>query len=174
MQWSVLPFSKHKGKTLPGILVRDIDWFFWMLPNLYGRIGEEAEDLAHKARAIKIPSSFGKNVEVEYRFEMGDRDLAGYASYGGKRSGSGMVARGIGGANVEIGQRVMGKVKVYRFRTYDAAKDDWFISTRMATREEIESSKTLELVPGTEAEIDSKHLLLGRWTDRNFDPRKSN
>jgi hypothetical protein len=85
-----------------------------------------------------------------------------------------MVARGIGGANVEIGQRVMGKVKVYRFRTYDAAKDDWFISTRMATREEIESSKTLELVPGTEAEIDSKHLLLGRWTDRNFDPRKSN
>jgi hypothetical protein len=72
MQWSVLPFSKHKGKTLPGILVRDIDWFFWMLPNLYGRIGEEAEDLAHKARAIKIPSSFGKNVEVEYRFEMGD------------------------------------------------------------------------------------------------------
>jgi len=102
------------------------------------------------------------------------QDLARYASHGGKRSGSGMVARGIGGANVEIRQRVMGKVKVYRFRTYDAAKDDWFISTRMATREEIESSKTLELVPGTEAEIDSKHLLLGRWTDRNFDPRKSN
>jgi hypothetical protein len=23
----------------------------------------------------------------------------------------------------------MAKVKVYRFRTYDAAKDDWFVST---------------------------------------------
>ena len=69
---------------------------------------------------------------------------------------------------------VMAKVKVYRFRTYDAAKDDWFISTRMATREAIESSKTLELIPGTEAEIDSKYLLLGSWTDRNFDPRNSN
>ena len=52
----------------------------------------------------------------------------------------------------------MAKVKVYRFRTYDAAKDDWFVSTRMATREAIESSKTLELVPGTEAEIDSIRL----------------
>ena len=56
MQWSVLPFSKYKGKTLPEIIVRDIDWFFWMQPKLYGRIGEEAEDLARKARAIKIPS----------------------------------------------------------------------------------------------------------------------
>ena len=38
-----------------------------------GRIGEEAQDLARKARAIKIADSFGKNVEVEYRYEMGDR-----------------------------------------------------------------------------------------------------
>ncbi len=73
MQWSTLPFRKYKGKTLPQILVRDIDWFFWMLPKLYGRIGEEAKDLARRARAIKMPKSFGKNVEVEYRFEMGDR-----------------------------------------------------------------------------------------------------
>ena len=73
MQWSMLPFRKYKGKTLPEIIVRDIDWFFWMLPKLYGRIGEEAKDLARKARAIKMPKSFGKNVEVEYRFEMGDR-----------------------------------------------------------------------------------------------------
>ena len=73
MQWSVLPFSEYKGKTLPEIIVRDIDWFFWMLPKLYGRIGDEAQDLARKARAIKIPGSSRKNLEVEYRFEMGDR-----------------------------------------------------------------------------------------------------
>ena len=35
----------------------------------------------------------------------------------------------------------MVKVKVYRFRTYDTAKDDWFVSSRMATREKIESSE---------------------------------
>ncbi len=83
MQWSALPFSKYEGetlpdgkyegKTLPEIIVRDLDWFFYMQPKLYGRLGEEAEDLARKARAIKIPKLFGKNVEVEYRFEMGDR-----------------------------------------------------------------------------------------------------
>ena len=73
MQWSVLSFSKYEGKTLPEIIVRDIDWFFWMLPKLYGRFGEEAQELARKARAIKNPGSFGKNMEVEYRFEMGDR-----------------------------------------------------------------------------------------------------
>ena len=65
--------SKYEGKTLPEIIVRDLDWCFYMQPKLYGRLGEEAEDLARKARAIKIPTSFGKNVEVEYRFEMGDR-----------------------------------------------------------------------------------------------------
>ena len=69
---------------------------------------------------------------------------------------------------------MMANVKVYRFRTYDAAKDDWFVSTRMATREAIESSKTLELVPGTEAEIDSSALLQGAWTARNFSPKTSN
>ena len=53
----------------------------------------------------------------------------------------------------------MAKVKVYRFRTYDAVKDDGFVSTRMATREAIESSKTLELIPDTEVEIDSSALL---------------
>jgi len=66
------------------------------------------------------------------------------------------------------------KVKVYRFRTYEAANDDWFVSTRMATREAIESSKTLELIPGTEAEIEASHLLAGGWTERNFKPKNSN
>ncbi len=66
----------------------------------------------------------------------------------------------------------MAKVKVYRFRTYDSAKDDWFVSTRMATRKTIESSKTLELIPETEAEIDASELLSGGWTERNFKPKK--
>jgi hypothetical protein len=48
--------SASAGKTLPEIIVRDLDWFFWVLPKLYGRLGTEARDLARKARAIKIPN----------------------------------------------------------------------------------------------------------------------
>jgi hypothetical protein len=66
----------------------------------------------------------------------------------------------------------MPKIKVHRFRTYDAANDDWFISTRMATREMIEKSKVLELIPYTEAEVDSKWIIDG-YTDRHFDPKKA-
>ena len=38
MSWSVVPFGRYSGKTLPEIIVRDLDWFFWVLPKLYGRL----------------------------------------------------------------------------------------------------------------------------------------
>ena len=64
-----MPFGRYKGKTLPEIIVRDLDWFFWMLPKLYGKLEAEADDLARKVRAIKIPKRYGKNLEVEYQYE---------------------------------------------------------------------------------------------------------
>ena len=42
MSWSTVPFGKYKGKTLPEIIVCDLDWFFWAVPNLYGRLAHEA------------------------------------------------------------------------------------------------------------------------------------
>jgi hypothetical protein len=78
MRWSAVPFGKYQGKTLPEIIVRDADWFFWILPNLYGKLADEAEELARKARAIKIPNSRRKNLEVEYQYEMGHR-FCGFA-----------------------------------------------------------------------------------------------
>jgi hypothetical protein len=69
MTWGVMPFGRHKGKTLPEIIVRDLDWFFWMLPKLYGKLGTEARDLARKACAIKIPKGHRRKLEVEYRYE---------------------------------------------------------------------------------------------------------
>lgn len=68
-----MPFGKYKGKTLPEIILIDLDRFFWALPKLYGKIAEEAQDLAWKARAIKIPSPDRRKLEVEYRYERGDR-----------------------------------------------------------------------------------------------------
>jgi broad specificity phosphatase PhoE len=52
MHWSEVPFGKYKGKTFPEIIVRDPDWFFWVLPKLYGKLAEEAQELARRARAI--------------------------------------------------------------------------------------------------------------------------
>jgi hypothetical protein len=69
MSWSVVPFGRYKGKTLPEIIVRDLDWFFWVLPKLYGRLETEARDLGRKVSAIKIPKELGKKLEVEYRYE---------------------------------------------------------------------------------------------------------
>jgi hypothetical protein len=78
MFWSIVPFGRYKGKTFPEIIVRDLDWFFWALPKLYGKLADEAEELARRARAIKIPNSRRKNLEVEYRCEDGNR-FCGFA-----------------------------------------------------------------------------------------------
>jgi hypothetical protein len=78
MAWSTVPFGKYAGKTLPEIIVRDLDWFFWVVPKLYGKLAEEAEELARRARAIKIPNSRRKRLEVEYRYEDGNR-FCGFA-----------------------------------------------------------------------------------------------
>ena len=77
MGWTAVPFGKYKGKTLPEIVFRDIDWFFWMLPKLYGKLAEEAQELARKARAIKVPKSGKGQRQVEYQYEL-DRRFCGF------------------------------------------------------------------------------------------------
>jgi hypothetical protein len=59
-----MPFGRYKGKTFPQIIVLDLDWFFWMLPKLYGKLGTEAHDLARKVRAIRIPKAHRRDCEV--------------------------------------------------------------------------------------------------------------
>jgi hypothetical protein len=77
MSWTMLPFGRYTGKTLPEIIVRDLDWFFWMAPKLYGKLGAEARDLARKLRAVKIPRRLGKKLEVEYRYEFDSGSVLG-------------------------------------------------------------------------------------------------
>jgi hypothetical protein len=31
----IVLFGKYRGKTLPETIVRDLDWFFWVVPKLY-------------------------------------------------------------------------------------------------------------------------------------------
>jgi len=93
MNWTTLTFGKHAGMSLPQIILADADWFFWAFNNgvFWGKIATEAEDLAAKAKAIKIPKRHPENWIVEYRFENDGRFLEfGFArvdasSYCGER-----------------------------------------------------------------------------------------
>src|SRR5271155_2171765 len=68
MIWSTISFGKHQGQTLPQIILVDPDWFFWILPELYGQLKIEAHDLARKASKIKIPRKNPRKSRVEFRF----------------------------------------------------------------------------------------------------------
>ena len=72
-----MPFGKYQGKSFPEIIVCDPDWFFWALPKLYGKLAEEAQELARRARSIKIPRRGRKRLEVAYEFDM-DRRFCGF------------------------------------------------------------------------------------------------
>jgi hypothetical protein len=75
MHWSVVPFGKYQGKSFPEIIIRDPDWFFWALPKLYGKLAEEAQELARRARSIKIPRR-GRNA---WKLHTNSTWIAGFA-----------------------------------------------------------------------------------------------
>ena len=70
--WSEVNFGKWrgKGKTLPQIMVSDPDWFFWALEEgaFKGMLKSEADKLARRARAIKLPMSLAGTHCIQYMF----------------------------------------------------------------------------------------------------------
>jgi hypothetical protein len=64
----------------------------------------------------------------------------------------------------------MKKVRVYRYRIYNAGTDETRTSTRMATKEKIKEIGC-ELIPGSDRKIDAA-LLADGWTKKDFDPHK--
>jgi hypothetical protein len=77
MFWTVVPFGKYEGKTLPEIIMRDPDWFLWVLPRLNGKLAKEAGEIARKAQAIKIPKGKKKKLLIEYRYELDTESMMG-------------------------------------------------------------------------------------------------
>jgi hypothetical protein len=75
MTWTTVNFGKHRGKTLPQIILSDPNWFFWAATILYGPLMAEAARLVMRARNIKIPKSNPKKWAVEYRRDRDDRFL---------------------------------------------------------------------------------------------------
>jgi hypothetical protein len=65
--WTPLEFGKYKGKTLPQIVLRDPDWFFWAHEvGALSSVQSEADDAHRKARSIKPPRRDGEEQLVEY------------------------------------------------------------------------------------------------------------
>ncbi|MDW9409064.1 hypothetical protein GOB43_13950 [Sinorhizobium meliloti] len=68
--WTEVNFGKwrDKGKTLPQVLVADPDWFFWALEEgaFKGAQAAQAQKLARRARAIKLPSALGSTRCVQH------------------------------------------------------------------------------------------------------------
>jgi hypothetical protein len=65
----------------------------------------------------------------------------------------------------------MAKVNAYKVRSYDATKDDYVVSRRLATREGARKMRA-ELLENTEVEIDDSMLERGeRFTPRDFVPQ---
>jgi hypothetical protein len=70
MQYIKLDFGKHDGLTIPAILFKDADWFYWAYEQkLFVRdetLKAEADDLYSKSRKIKIPPENGLDRIAEY------------------------------------------------------------------------------------------------------------
>jgi hypothetical protein len=62
----------------------------------------------------------------------------------------------------------MAKVRVYRYRVYNAPDDDYKYSTRMATKAKIDEIRG-EMVEGSGLDIDES-LIEDGWTEKNFNP----
>jgi hypothetical protein len=73
MSWTKLNFSKkHKGKTLPQVMFKDPDWFFWACKKKVfknkGALQIEADDILDKCQSIKIPHNKSNKFVIEYTF----------------------------------------------------------------------------------------------------------
>jgi hypothetical protein len=77
--WSILTFGKHKGKSLPQILLSDPDWFFWAAERdvFRGRFAEEASLLEYGGCNIKIPKPNPQEWCVRYYTDRNGR-FAGF------------------------------------------------------------------------------------------------
>lgn len=87
--WTEVNIGKWRGKskTLPQILVADPDWFFWALDEevFKGALAIEAQKLARRARAIKLPSA-----------KVGTHCVQHWISHDGKYARFDIIVRGQG------------------------------------------------------------------------------
>jgi hypothetical protein len=66
MPWTPVGFGKHSTLTLPQIIFKDPDWFFWAIEqrafDSRPTLAPQAREIDLKARAIKIPSAYAGRI----------------------------------------------------------------------------------------------------------------
>ena len=90
MIWTTLDFGNHEGLTLPQLLFKDPDYFFWMMENPDGfkrslKLRAQALDLRRKATSIRIPGDGDGDgdgdeelLEIEHMIHYPSRKYAGF------------------------------------------------------------------------------------------------
>ena len=81
LTWTALKFGKYEGKTLPQVVLIDPDYFFWGFEIGIFRPPQqdaEAEEIAYRARHIKIPKPDPANWRIEYYVTL-DGKFAGFS-----------------------------------------------------------------------------------------------
>jgi hypothetical protein len=98
MYWTKLNFGKHKGKTLPQVILKDADWFFHAYKNSFfkGVLAQEADELYRRARSIRVPSINGEKMLVEYTIHREGR--SGRVKFGTMQ----LIADGSGLENLKV------------------------------------------------------------------------
>lgn len=80
--WSTVNFGRFRAKalTLPQIILKDPDWFFWAVDEgvFKGALAAEAKTLARRAKAIKLPPHLAATDCVQYWLTP-DGKFAGFA-----------------------------------------------------------------------------------------------
>jgi hypothetical protein len=72
MPWTSISFGEHQGKTLPQIIFKDPDWFFYLynrgaFDNKSAEEKEEADQVYRKAKNISVPQIYEEERSiVEY------------------------------------------------------------------------------------------------------------
>ena len=82
MPWSIVYFGRHKGKTLPQIILSDPDWFFWAIEEEVfkdrGSLAVEAQEVYKKATSIKIPNNDNGELVAEYSIHKPSGKFSGF------------------------------------------------------------------------------------------------
>ena len=75
--WSPLEFGKHKGRTIPWVMLHDPDWFFWAYENGAFRawMPREAHEAYYKARSIRVRVEGSPSPWVVYHLHYTSRSL---------------------------------------------------------------------------------------------------
>jgi hypothetical protein len=79
MNWTVMGFGRHRGLTLPEVVFRDPDRFFWACEDgvFRGPLVTEAAFVNERARKIRIPQPGGEPLVAEYAISRRTGDFAG-------------------------------------------------------------------------------------------------